>query len=239
MRATPARIWLKGDVAIADWHFRAALAQPARAREVGTTELAILWFAPDGRVREEHDYMNQGTLDMQADGEEHAPAPPDVPATSDVHDGPADDARAVAWTHRYEDACSNDDAAAISMMDEHITWRCTLGFQAESREPFPGVLAHWRAAFPDMHWTADHVWPVEDFVVVEETMTGTHKGKLGPFDGSGRPVTWHWAEVWQLKDGRIAHGWSYASFRELRAQVQPSSEPAPAARADVPCSAEP
>jgi uncharacterized protein (TIGR02246 family) len=238
VRATPARIFLKGDVAIADWAFRASLATPPAGRQVGTSELAVLWFAPDGRIREEHDYMNAGTLDMQAEGNPHAPALPDVPATSEVHDGPAaDDARAVAWANRYEDASSNDDAKAISMMDEHITWRCSLGFSADSREPFPAVLAHWRAAFPDMHWVADHVWPVEDYIVVEETLTGTHKGEIGPFAASGRPVKWHWAEVWQVKDGKIAHGWSYANFRELRPQV--SDGPAPASKADVPCSIEP
>jgi ketosteroid isomerase-like protein/predicted ester cyclase len=238
VRASDARIWLKGDVAIVDWRFNATLASPAKAPAVGTTELSVMWFAPDGRIREEHEYMNQGTLRLQAEGDEHAPPLPDVPATVEVHDGPAaDEARAVAWANRYEDASSRDDAAAVSMMDEHITWRCSLGFSAESREPFPAVLAHWRAAFPDMHWQADHVWPVEDFIIVEETLTGTHKGKIGPFEGSGRPVKWHWAEVWQVKDGRIAHGWSYANFGELRPQV--SDAPAPAAKAEIPCSFEP
>jgi uncharacterized protein (TIGR02246 family) len=250
IRASDARVWLKDDVAIVDWRFNAALASPAKAPAVGTTELSVMWFSPDGRIREEHEYMNEGTLRLQAEGDPNAPALPDVPATPEVHDGPpADEARAVAWANHYEDAASRDDAAAIAMMDEHITWRCSLGFTAESREPFPAVLAHWRAAFPDMHWQPDHVWPVEDFIIVEETMTGTHKGKIGPYDASGRPVKWHWAEVWQMKDGRIAHGWSYANFRELRPQVTDAPASASpkgadanngaASKAEIPCSYEP
>jgi predicted ester cyclase len=221
-------------VAIAEWQFRAGVAAPAKGREVGTSELAVMTFAPDGRIREEHDYMNQGSLRLQAEGDPDAPALPEVPLTSEVHEGaPLDAAGALAWTARYENACSNDDAAAVSMLDEHVTWRCTLGFAADSREPFPGLLAHWRAAFPDEHYTADRVWPVEDFIIVEETMTGTHKGRIGPYEGTGRRVTWHLAEVWQIKDARITHGWSYASFGELRPQV---SDAPPPSTAEVPCS---
>jgi predicted ester cyclase len=232
-------VWLKGDVAIAEWTFRAALASPAaKGREVGTTELAVLYFAPDGRVREEHDYMNEGFLQMQAEGDPDAPPLPEVPTTTEVHDGPpADERAAYAWANRYEDTASTDDAAAIQMLDERITWRCTLGFNAESRAPFSKVLAHWRAAFPDERSRADRVWPIEDFILVEETFTGTHKGKIGPFEGSGRPVTWHFAEVWQVKDGRIARGWSYANFKEVIPQI--TGAPLPAPKSEVPCTSEP
>jgi ketosteroid isomerase-like protein len=235
VRAGAGRVWLKDDVAVVEWKFRATLAPPSKGAAVGSTELAVLWFSPEGRIREEHDYMNEGALRLQAEGDPDAPALPEIPASTEVHDGPArDEAGALAWTQRYEDASSNDDAAALAMLDERITWSCTLGFTADSRAPFPKLLAHWRAAFPDEHTRADRAWPIEDFVIVEETFTGTHKGQLGPFAASGRPVTWHMAEVWQLRDGRIAHGWSYMNFGELGTQVTvPHSQEL--AKADVPC----
>jgi hypothetical protein len=63
---------------------------------------------------------------------------------------------------------------------------------------------------------------VEDYVIVEELLNATQDGDLGSFKASHRPVQWHWLEIWQVKDAKITHGWSWANFEELRPQIAPA-----------------
>jgi uncharacterized protein (TIGR02246 family) len=232
------RVWLKGDVAIVEAAFRAAPLAGSRAHDVGETELSVLWFDATGHIAREHAYQEQATLDAQASGEADAEPIPSIPTKTEVHaaDTGADDAKIVAWANGVEAAESRSDAEGLAAFDEHVTWDCALGFHGTSRADLAKALGHWRAAFPDEKWVATQVWPVEDYVIVEETFTGTQKGKFGPLEASGKAVTWRWAEVWQVKDGHIARGWSWANFNELRAQI---AGPVPPPSVKAACSVEP
>jgi uncharacterized protein (TIGR02246 family) len=224
------RVWLKGDVAIAEETFNATVPGGTPAPSIGTTMLEVMWFDAQGRIRQEHDYLNQSTLDAQARGElEQHPVPP-IPLSTEVHvgvDSPAD-AKTIAWAKEYEAAASRSDEGALAGMDDHVSWRCVLGFSGESKDDMAHALAGWRTAFPDQRSDVENAWPIEDFIVVEYTFTATHKGKFAVFEPTNHPIVWHWAEVWQMKDGRIARGWSYTNFKEVRAQLggKPLSAPA-------------
>jgi predicted ester cyclase len=121
-------------------------------------------------------------------------------------------------------------------MDEHLGWRCNLGFTGDSRAQMEKVLVRWRAAFPEQDVKADSVFAVGDFVIVEETLRAKHEGKFGPFAPTGHTITWHMAEIWEMHGDKIARGWSYANFREALPQLGGEDE-RPATK--PPCSVDP
>ncbi len=226
------RVWLKNDVAIVEETFNATLPGGSTSPALGTTLLEVMWFDGQGRIRQEHDYLNQSTLDAQARGElEQHPVPP-IPLSTELHVG-ADssaDAKTIAWAKDFEVASGHSDDAALAGMDDHVSWRCVLGFSGDSKDDMAKALAHWRTAFPEQEIDVQNAWPVEDYVVVEYTFSATQKGKFAVFEPTNRPVVWHWAEVWQMKDGRIARGWSYTNFKEVRAQLGGKPESGPASK---------
>jgi ketosteroid isomerase-like protein len=228
------RVWLKGDVLVAEETFNATVPGGKPVPVVGETGLDVMWFDANGKIAREHDYFNQGTLSGQMKADPDALPVPAVPTSMEVHDGSsADDAKAIAWTNDYETKISRSDAEGLAEMSEHISWRCTLGFSGETRDEMAHVLAKWRAALPDQQTVANQIWPVEDYVIVEETLSGKQAGKLGPFEATNNPITMHFAEIWQLKDGVITRGWSYGNFREIVPQL--TGAPAPSSPAGTPC----
>jgi predicted ester cyclase len=231
------RVWLKGNVAIAEETFHAT---PAAAPDIviGANALSVYTFDAAGRIKHERYYQNQGTLEAQMRREPSAPAVPPLPTAKEVHAGDSpDDAARVAWANGLEAAYTRSDEELLASMDDRMAWRCNLGFVGDSKAAFAKALAPYRAAFPDLAQVADRVFPVEDYVVVEETLSASQKGAFGPFPPSGRPVTWHWAEIWQVQNGKIARGWSYTNFREVLPQL--TGTPATPSKEKPPCSVEP
>ena len=72
---------------------------------------------------------------------------------------------------------------------------------------------------PDAKVEATSVWGIEDYVVSELTIRGTNKT-------AKKEIVLHSASVLQMKDGKVAHGWSYGDGRELAVQLAPPP-PAP------------
>lgn len=60
-----------------------------------------------------------------------------------------------------------------------------------------------RAAFPDIHFTIDHLFAEGDKVVGAFTIRGTHLGMLGDIPPTGRAVEFQAVDIWRLRDGRI------------------------------------
>jgi uncharacterized protein (TIGR02246 family) len=237
VRAAFGRVWLQGDLAVAEAVYQASLPPGGKVAQIGATELDFMWFDAQGRIVKEHDYVNQTGVAMQMRAMPGAPDVPQIPASREVHvaAAPAPDAATVAWTNAYEKANSTDAPSTLAYFDDGLSWSCTLGFTGHSKAEFTPKLEEWFAAFPDMTWTPTTIVAADDFVVVEETMSGTQKGKLGPFEATGRHVDWHWAEVWQTKNGKVTSGWSYANFDEALPQIGAPS----IAVEGTPCSIQP
>jgi predicted ester cyclase len=48
----------------------------------------------------------------------------------------------------------------------------------------------------------------EDKVVARLTATGTHTGKLGPIEPTGRKATWSGIRIFRMEAGKIAEHWA-------------------------------
>lgn len=61
-----------------------------------------------------------------------------------------------------------------------------------------------RSAFPDIHFSIDHLIAEGDKVVGAFTLQGTHQGDLSDLAPTGRRVRFKAIDVWRILDGKIA-----------------------------------
>ena len=69
------------------------------------------------------------------------------------------------------------------------------------------LVAMYRAAFPDLHFTVEHLVAEGDLVVARYTVRGTHRGELLGIPPTGAQVTLAAMELYRLADGKIAEQW--------------------------------
>jgi len=60
-----------------------------------------------------------------------------------------------------------------------------------------------RAAFPDIHFTIDHLIAEGEKVVGAFTISGTHKGNLLGIPPTGKKVVFTAIDIWRFESGRI------------------------------------
>lgn len=89
------------------------------------------------------------------------------------------------------------------------------------------AASEFRTAFPDLHFSADDLFEESERVAWRWTMTGTHRGKLGPFAPSGRQVRLPGISIFALRNGRITRDHVRADMVGLLAQI--GAMPAPQA----------
>lgn len=60
-----------------------------------------------------------------------------------------------------------------------------------------------RSAFPDIHFTIDHLLAEGDKVVGAFTIHGTHRGYYGNIAPTGRAIIFKAVDVWRFENGKI------------------------------------
>jgi hypothetical protein len=174
----------------------------------GATALALCWFSPDGRVREERVYV---------DGRAALPAP------SGAKGRPFDGLPTTREAHASTGAASeqeNLDLVRATFAAPPIADDAELVDYAQ-----PGTLAGRKGA---ARWTGARVsglsggraaltkaWAVEGYVLGEVEATGKRAGEA---------VTLHAAELVEIEGGRVKRAWRYGDAADA-----PSDAKAPAA----------
>jgi steroid delta-isomerase-like uncharacterized protein len=80
--------------------------------------------------------------------------------------------------------------------------------QPQGIEGFSFAVRTVREGFPDMVITVEDLIGEEDKVVARLTATGTHTGKLGPIEPTGRKATWSGIRIFRMEAGKIAEHWA-------------------------------
>ena len=83
------------------------------------------------------------------------------------------------------------------------------------------------AAFPDAKANNTHVFAAGDYVFAEGRLTGTHKGALGTLKPTNRTIDTGYADVYRIKNGKIAEMWRFRDSHALGEQLTAKEEPAP------------
>ena len=94
-----------------------------------------------------------------------------------------------------------------------------------STEPVPGpegqkqIAADFRAAFPDLQFVVDLLVAEDDYVVGRWTATGTHLGRWGTVEPTGRSVRLSAANIFRLDNGKVVEIWNHRDDLGLREQL--------------------
>jgi predicted ester cyclase len=96
-------------------------------------------------------------------------------------------------------------------------------FRATDAAPGPAgqkkIADDFRAAFPDLAFTVDIIVGEQDYVVGRWTAKGTHSGRWGAIEPSGRHVTFSGANIFRFEGGKVAEIWNHRDDLGLREQV--------------------
>jgi predicted ester cyclase len=96
-------------------------------------------------------------------------------------------------------------------------------FRATDAVPGPEgqkkIADDFRAAFPDLAFTVDIIVGEQDYVVGRWTAKGTHSGRWGAIEPSGRQVAFSGANIFRFEGGKVAEIWNHRDDLGLREQV--------------------
>src|ERR1700679_1959494 len=76
--------------------------------------------------------------------------------------------------------------------------------QRQGREGLKEVIGMMRAAFPDIHWSADETVASGDKVVTRFTWTGTHRGAFLGVPATGKSVSVKGVVIDELAGGKLS-----------------------------------
>ena len=224
-KSTANRMWIKGNVAIAELAWVGTMSadfmgMKATNKPAGETRLHIMWFTDDGLVKELHEYGDSAGVMAQVAGKKGAPPVPVLrtnPAEVHVAKGTPEEDKLVEWAKAADETFNKDDSKAVAatMADDSDYWLNFTGQPAmKGKKDMTAGLVGWFKAFPDQKWTPVNVWGIDGFAIIEHTLSGTQKGPLGPMPASNKAVSgWHFADIMQpTADGKLQHGWGYANY---------------------------
>ncbi len=239
------RTWAKGNVVVSEMVWTGTMTgdfmgMKATKKPVGQLRLHVMWFNDDGVVREMHEYGDDAGLMAQMSGKKGAPAVPMLPTNSpDAHiaKGTPDEDKLADWVKEMDVTFSKDDPKAVvaGAADDADYWINISGGPAtKGKKDLAKDLEGFFKAFPDQKWTTVNAWGIDGFGIIEHTMDGTQKGRMGPLPATNKEVkNWHWVDVIQpTADGKVQHGWGYANLVEMMAQtgaLKPAGDKAGAA----------
>ena len=122
-----------------------------------------------------------------------------------------------AWNRRDFDYIGERaaDDSVITDAGSGETWRGIEGARQYN--------TMWADAFPDGKITVDRILEAGGTVVVEYTGRGTHTAPLvtsrGTIPATGRSVTLHFCDIYDIKDGKIQKQHTYGDSGALMAQL--------------------
>jgi steroid delta-isomerase-like uncharacterized protein len=233
------RVWIKGNVAVTELAWSGTMNADmmgikASKKPVGQLRVHVTFFNDDGLIKEEHQYADSAGLMAQMMGKKGAPPVPTLPTNAaEVHvgKGTPDEDKLAEWGKSLDDTWSKDDPKAVAAVfaDDGDDWVNVSGAPAvKGKKDLAKSLGGWFKAFPDQKWTTANAWGIDGFAIVEDSVSGTQKGPLGPLPASNKPVSgWHWIEIVQpTADGKVQHLLSYGNMIEATMQISPPKAPA-------------
>lgn len=122
-----------------------------------------------------------------------------------------------AWNNRDYDAIAESVAPDCTLVEEGSgrTLKGPEGFTRLARSLFD--------AMPDGKFTVDHLTAQGDTVVIEYTGDGTQTGDLvlhaGTVPATGRHVTVHGCDIYEVKDNKIQEARAYLDTGAIMAQL--------------------
>jgi predicted ester cyclase len=236
------RAMWKGNMGISTWDWTGTdsggfMGAKPTNRPVGASGATVAIYNDDGLIKELHIYSDQSNVMQELDpkakkGSFRAPPTLATQIETVSAGGPDEDknlalGKTVYQTlddHKIKDVCAAMGAdAPIDDYSMPVGFKGTKGCN--------DYLGAYLKAVPDFKTQplANQV-AIGPYLVTEGTIQGTNKGPIGPFKASGKPVSLHFIDIVQLKDGKVTHLLSFANGVELLMQIGVIKAPAATAQ---------
>jgi steroid delta-isomerase-like uncharacterized protein len=136
---------------------------------------------------------------------------------------------AVTLRRIYELISAGDiDGFGELLADDFVEHEETPGL-APTRDGVVELFRTYKAAFPDLRFTAEDVLPSGDKVVARVRITGTHQGELLGIPATGKPVAVQAIDIIRFGDDGLAHEhWGVLDAMAMMQQLGVVPEGAPA-----------
>ncbi len=248
-------VWQKGNLVACSWAWTGTdtggfMGAKPTGRSVGSEGLTMATYTDDGLVKELHRYTDGATLMSQLDPKAKKGsfrAPPVLPTTMDIvaAAGTPDEDKLIDVAKGFYAALDTKKAADVMALftEESTAEDYTMPAPMKGLKDWKAMYDSYVHAFPDFTQSISSQMAVKDFVVTEGVFNGTHKGPIGPIKATGKPVSLHFVDIAQFKDGKIAHFWTWSNAAELLTEIgvmkPPGASPAAksAASAKAPAAA--
>ena len=244
-KSMASRVFVKGDVVVSEWswagtHTGEMMGVKATEKPIGAMGADVMWFTPEGLIKEQHTYVDMGTI-MSQIGVSKAkgrpvPAVPTAAPAMVMSTNAADETKNVdAATKMFGAFEKKSDADFMGGASDDITWDDmtqpeTMKGKAAGKKYFTAMTT----AFPDVKATTQNAWGVGDFVIAEGTLSGTHKAAFFGIQPTKKQISLHGLDIIQFKDGKIVSGRSYGNGAEMMTQLGLMPTPGAAGAKDAP-----
>jgi steroid delta-isomerase-like uncharacterized protein len=123
--------------------------------------------------------------------------------------------------HFYEQVWNrgNTDVARQVFADDYVR------HDLRTTESIPGgagqakIAAEFRAAFPDLVFAPDLIIAEGNLVAVRWTASGTHQGRWGTVEPTGKHVEFSGVNIFRFEDGKVVEIWNHRDDLGLLQQV--------------------
>lgn len=232
VKLTTGRHWINKNQAVLEWTFTGRvdgdfMGMKVANKSVGVVGVDVVTVGDDGLITEDRRYSDGmtvlGQIDPKLAGGGPVRAVPTAPPGTEVLEskGTPEEAKLVDAANKMYglmDEHKVDDVLAMSADDVTMDDFTQAGTM-KGKKDIKAFLGAIFTALPDFKQPRTLQFAAGDFVITQGTITGTQKGALGPIKASNKPVTFHFVDVMQMKDGKFTKGWSYANNAELLQQI--------------------
>ena len=120
----------------------------------------------------------------------------------------------------YDEVWNAWSAHALEeLISPAIVFHGSIGTAVHGIEEFKQYVSRIRSAFPDFHNHIEELIGEGDKVAGRLTYTGTHRGELLGFWGSGRKITYQGLAIFEFKDDKIVRGFVLGDTETLKRQL--------------------
>jgi len=110
-------------------------------------------------------------------------------------------------------------AALEELISPDIVFRGSIGTTVNGIEEFKQYVNKIRAAFPDFHNHIEELIGEGEKVVARLAYTGTHRGELFGFSGTGKKINYQGVGIFQFREGKIVSGFVLGDAESLKRQI--------------------
>jgi steroid delta-isomerase-like uncharacterized protein len=110
-------------------------------------------------------------------------------------------------------------AALEELISPDIVFRGSIGTTVNGTEEFKQYVNKIHAAFPDFHNHIEELIGEGEKVVARLTYTGTHRGELFGFPGTGKKINYQGVGIFQFREGKIVSGFALGDTESLKRQI--------------------